>query len=76
MKAPVSSDKIPAPAGPYSPGVTVGEWIFLSGQGGFDSNTGASTSQLHRLPEPIDLVGPSVKAVCAPAFCLSARTQH
>jgi 2-iminobutanoate/2-iminopropanoate deaminase len=40
MKTLVSSDKLPAPAGPYSPGVTVGEWIFLSGQGGFDPNTG------------------------------------
>ena len=39
MKALVSSDKLAAPAGPYSPGVTVGEWIFLSGQGGFDPNT-------------------------------------
>jgi 2-iminobutanoate/2-iminopropanoate deaminase len=40
MKTLVSSDRLSAPAGPYSPGVTVGEWIFLSGQGGFDPNTG------------------------------------
>ena len=44
MKALVSSDKLPAPAGPYSPGLTVGEWIFLSGQGGFDPNTGTVVS--------------------------------
>ena len=44
MKALVSSDKLPAPAGPYSPGVTVGEWIFLSGQGGFDPDTGKVVS--------------------------------
>jgi 2-iminobutanoate/2-iminopropanoate deaminase len=44
MKALISSDKLPAPAGPYSPGVTVGEWIFLSGQGGFDPNTGKVVS--------------------------------
>jgi 2-iminobutanoate/2-iminopropanoate deaminase len=44
MKALVSSDKLPAPAGPYSPGLTVGEWIFLSGQGGFDPNTGKVVS--------------------------------
>ena len=44
MKALVSSDKLPAPAGPYSPGVTVGEWIFLSGQGGFDPTTGKVVS--------------------------------
>jgi 2-iminobutanoate/2-iminopropanoate deaminase len=40
MKALISSDKLPAPAGPYSPGLTVGEWIFLAGQGGFDPSTG------------------------------------
>ena len=44
MKAPISSDKVPVPAGPYSPGLTVGEWIFLSGQGGFDPNTGKVVS--------------------------------
>ena len=44
MKTLASSDKLPAPAGPYSPGVTVGEWIFLSGQGGFDPNTGKVVS--------------------------------
>ncbi|HXH95775.1 MAG TPA: Rid family detoxifying hydrolase [Gaiellaceae bacterium] len=44
MKALISSDKIPTPAGPYSPGLTVGEWIFLAGQGGFDPNTGKVVS--------------------------------
>jgi len=44
MKALIRSDKIPAPPGPYSPGLTVGEWIFLSGQGGFDPNTGKVVS--------------------------------
>jgi len=44
MKALISSDKIPAAAGPYSPGLTAGEWIFLSGQGGFDPNTGMVVS--------------------------------
>jgi len=44
MKALISSDKVPSPGGPYSPGVTVGEWIFLSGQGGFDPNTGKVVS--------------------------------
>ena len=44
MKALISSDKVPAPAGPYSPGLIVGEWIFLSGQGGFDPNTGKVVS--------------------------------
>lgn len=44
MKALISSDKVPVPAGPYSPGVTVGEWIFLAGQGGFDPTTGKVVS--------------------------------
>src|SRR5207249_9703679 len=44
VKALISSDKVPVPAGPYSPGLTVGEWIFLSGQGGFDPNTGTVVS--------------------------------
>src|SRR5437868_9948838 len=44
MKALISSDKVPAPPGPYSPGLAVGDWIFLSGQGGFDPNTGKVVS--------------------------------
>src|SRR6476620_8632837 len=44
MKTLIGSDKVPAPPGPYSPGLTVGEWIFLSGQGGFDPNTGKVVS--------------------------------
>jgi 2-iminobutanoate/2-iminopropanoate deaminase len=44
MKALISSDKVAAPAGPYSPGLTVDEWIFLSGQGGFDPKTGKVVS--------------------------------
>ena len=40
MKALISSEKIPAAPGPYSLGLTVGEWIFLSGQGGLDPSTG------------------------------------
>src|SRR4029079_5334850 len=44
MKALISSDRVPAPSGPYSPGLRVGEWIFLSGQGGFDTTTGKVVS--------------------------------
>ena len=29
------------PAGPYSPALQVNDWLFLSGQGGFDPATGA-----------------------------------
>ena len=32
----ITSPSSPPPAGPYSPALEVGEWIFLSGQGGFD----------------------------------------
>ena len=34
----------PSAAGPYSPGLVAGDWIFLSGQGGFDPNTGELVS--------------------------------
>jgi len=44
MKALVSSADAPTPVGPYSPGLSVGEWIFLSGQGGFDPRTGKMIS--------------------------------
>jgi 2-iminobutanoate/2-iminopropanoate deaminase len=40
MKTVLESDKAPAPALPFSPGLAVGDWIFLSGQGGFDPETG------------------------------------
>jgi 2-iminobutanoate/2-iminopropanoate deaminase len=30
---------VPAQASPYSPGLIVGDWIFLAGQGGFDPGT-------------------------------------
>ena len=49
MKAVIDSDKVPTPVGPFSPGLSVGEWIFLSGQGGFDPKTGKIVSD--------DLVG-------------------
>jgi 2-iminobutanoate/2-iminopropanoate deaminase len=40
-KAAVTSAAAPAPAGPYSPALQVDDWLFLSGQGGFDPATGA-----------------------------------
>jgi 2-iminobutanoate/2-iminopropanoate deaminase len=39
MKTLISSEATPAPVGPYSPGLSIGGWIFLSGQGGFDPET-------------------------------------
>lgn len=44
MKEVISATGTSAPAGPYSPGLIVGDWIFLSGQGGFDPETGELVS--------------------------------
>lgn len=38
---PVQADNLPAPAGPYSPGVAFDRLIFVSGQGATDPSTGA-----------------------------------
>ena len=38
----------PPSAGPYSPGMLTGDWIFLSGQGGFDPETADQTAQVFR----------------------------
>jgi 2-iminobutanoate/2-iminopropanoate deaminase len=39
VKELISAAGTPAPAGVYSPGLAVGDWIFLAGQGGFDPST-------------------------------------
>ncbi len=44
MKQLITSDAAPAPAGPYSPGLAVGDLIFLAGQGGFEPGTGQLVS--------------------------------
>ncbi|MBV8975406.1 MAG: RidA family protein [Sinobacteraceae bacterium] len=36
----VSSEALPPPVGPFSPGVRVGELLLLSGQGALDPKTG------------------------------------
>lgn len=38
--SPVQSDKLPKPAGPYSPGVVYERLVFVSGQGARDPVTG------------------------------------
>jgi 2-iminobutanoate/2-iminopropanoate deaminase len=38
---PVTSGNLPAPVGPYSPGMIVGKMVFVSGQAGRDPLTGA-----------------------------------
>ena len=47
MKQPVITDKAPAPAGPYTPGLVVGEFVFVSGQGPFEPKT-------KKMPESIE----------------------
>ena len=37
---PIVSDTLPSPIGPYSPGVTFGELVFVSGQGATVPGTG------------------------------------
>jgi 2-iminobutanoate/2-iminopropanoate deaminase len=44
MKDLITSAEVPVPAGPYSAGLRVGDLIFLSGQGGFDPDTGQLVS--------------------------------
>ena len=41
MKSQIVSSKGPAPAGPYSPGLKAGEFVFVSGQGPFHPETKA-----------------------------------
>ena len=38
---PVTSANLPTPVGPYSPGMTFGNLVFVSGQAGRDPSTGA-----------------------------------
>jgi 2-iminobutanoate/2-iminopropanoate deaminase len=37
---PVSSDRLPTPVGPYSPGMILDRLVFVSGQGAIDPATG------------------------------------
>lgn len=39
-KQAVVTEKAPRPVGPYSQGVRAGEWVFVSGQGPLDPETG------------------------------------
>ena len=40
LLTPVTTAQLPAPVGPYSPGVIVGNLVFVSGQAGRDPGTG------------------------------------
>lgn len=41
IATPVTSDRLPRPVGPYSPGMILDRLIFVSGQGATDPTTGA-----------------------------------
>jgi 2-iminobutanoate/2-iminopropanoate deaminase len=72
MKTLISSEAMPTPVGPYSPGLSVGGWIFLSGQGGFDPETGKMISEdiaeqtaqtFRNLEVPLEAAGASLDDV-------------
>ena len=48
---PVKSSRLPLPVGPYSPGVVVGNLVFVSGQAGRDPQTGALAAGLEAQTE-------------------------
>jgi 2-iminobutanoate/2-iminopropanoate deaminase len=45
MRQVVVSDKLPKPAGPYSPAVIAGEFVYVSGQGPSDPATGRMVTE-------------------------------
>src|SRR5712692_2546207 len=47
----VRAANLPAPLGPYSPGVSFERLIFVSGQGGYDSSTGTIAEDVERQTE-------------------------
>ena len=47
----VRAANLPAPLGPYSPGVSFERLIFVSGQGGYDSSTGTIAGDVERQTE-------------------------
>ena len=68
---PVKTDELPAPVGPYSPGVIAGNLVFVSGQAGRDPKTGqlaadveSQTEQtLKNLAAILDAAGSSLSHV-------------
>ena len=51
----------PPAASPYSPGLLTGDWIFLSGQGGCDPDTGELVSD--------DVAGLTAQVFRTSRFC-------
>jgi 2-iminobutanoate/2-iminopropanoate deaminase len=50
---PVTSANLPAPLGPYSPGVIVGNLVFVSGQAGRDPVTGTIAADVAAQTEQV-----------------------
>ena len=48
---PVRAANLPAPVGPYSPGMAFERLIFVSGQGGHDSSTGQMAGDVEQQTE-------------------------
>lgn len=49
----VSTPELPKPIGPYSPGVTLGDLVFVSGQGGVDPATGELAEDVESQTEQV-----------------------
>jgi 2-iminobutanoate/2-iminopropanoate deaminase len=49
----VSAPGLPKPVGPYSPGVTLGNLVFVSGQGGVDPKTGKLAEDVETQTEQV-----------------------
>jgi len=50
---PVTSGNLPAPVGPYSPGMRLGNLVFVSGQAGRDPATGALAESVEAQTEQV-----------------------
>lgn len=53
LKEVVSSDRAPAPAGPYSQAIRVGDVVYVAGQGGFDPATGRLGATIEEQTEQV-----------------------
>jgi 2-iminobutanoate/2-iminopropanoate deaminase len=50
---PIVSPNLPKPAGPYSPGMQLGQLLFISGQGAKDPATGAQPEDIEAQTEAV-----------------------
>ena len=49
----IDSTSSPAPASAYSPGLALGDWVFLAGQGGADPATGKLADTIEEQTEQV-----------------------